>query len=109
MDNFCRCLCLLGKEIGFMERALQLFSKQKYIFAVQSPIVSKTKLGDIAQGWALVEVSMFKKDVFILPWGWDEYEILSPKPQTYRFLAPMLYHWAAETLWWTRPIISLSN
>lgn len=33
-----------------MERALQLFSKQKYIFAVQSPIVSKTKLGDIAQG-----------------------------------------------------------
>lgn len=67
MDNFCRCLCLLGKEIGFMERALQLFSKQKYIFAVQSPIVSKTKLGDIAQGWALVEVSMFKKDVFILP------------------------------------------
>ena len=49
-----------------MERALQLFSKQKYIFAVQSPIVSKTKLGDIAQGWALVEVSMFKKDVFIL-------------------------------------------
>lgn len=66
MDNFCRCLCLLGKEIGFMERALQLFSKQKYIFAVQSPIVSKTKLGDIAQGWALVEVSMFKKDVFHL-------------------------------------------
>lgn len=32
-----RCLCLLGKEIGFMERALQLFSKQRYIFAVQSP------------------------------------------------------------------------
>ena len=49
-----------------MERALQLFSKQKYIFAVQSPFVSKTKLGDIAQGRALVEVSMFKKDVFHL-------------------------------------------
>ena len=49
-----------------MERALQLFSKQKYIFAVQSPIVSKTKLGDKAQGCFLVEVSMFKKDVFHL-------------------------------------------
>ena len=35
-----RCLCLLGKEIGFMERALDLFTKQKYIFSVQSPVVS---------------------------------------------------------------------
>ena len=38
--NIHRCLCLLGKEIGFMERALDLFIKQKYIFAVQSPVVS---------------------------------------------------------------------
>lgn len=35
-----RCLCLLGKEMGFMERALQLFTKQQYIFAVQSPVNS---------------------------------------------------------------------
>ncbi|XP_027057487.1 transmembrane protein 94-like isoform X1 [Pocillopora damicornis] len=41
---FRRCLCLLGKEIGFMERALQLFSKQKYIFAVQSPINSTLRV-----------------------------------------------------------------
>ncbi|XP_078346969.1 transmembrane protein 94-like isoform X3 [Oculina patagonica] len=40
LPSYRRCLCLLGKEIGFMERALQLFSKQKYIFAVQSPINS---------------------------------------------------------------------
>lgn len=38
LEHF-RCLCLLGKEIGFMERALQLFTKEKYIFAVQSPVV----------------------------------------------------------------------
>lgn len=40
LPSYRRCLCLLGKEIGFMERALQLFNKQKYIFAVQSPINS---------------------------------------------------------------------
>ena len=30
------------------------------------------------------------------PWG--------IAPQTFGFLAPMLYHWATETLWWMRSI-----
>ncbi|EDO38517.1 predicted protein [Nematostella vectensis] len=34
-----RCLCLLAKEIGFMDRVLSFFSKEQYVFAVQSSAV----------------------------------------------------------------------
>ena len=53
-------------------------------------------------------VKEVEKDVFCLvmsvgkrkkpeyPWGIE--------PQTFRFCAPFLYHWATETLWWRRSI-----